>query len=51
MDHYTNRSRESNLGPSRKLLDVTCLDLLPSAAQTREVLKQIVEAAATCPRC
>lgn len=48
---YANRNRESNLDLSRKLLDVTCLDLLPSAAQTREVLKEIVEAAATCPRC
>ena len=48
---YANRNRESNLELSRKLLDVTCLDLLPSAAQTREVLKEIVEAAATCPRC
>ena len=48
---YANRNRESNLELSRKLLDVTCLDLLPSAAQTRQVLKEIVEAAATCPRC
>ena len=48
---YANRNRESNLALSRKLLDVTCLDLLPSAAQTRQVLKEIVEAAATCPRC
>ena len=48
---YANRNRESNLELSRKLLDVTCLDLLPSAAQSRQVLKEIVEAAATCPRC
>lgn len=48
---YANRNRESNLELSRKLLGVSCLDLLPSETQTREVLKEIVEAAATCPRC
>ena len=48
---YANRKRESNLKLCRKLLDVSCLDLLPTSTQTQQVLSQIVEAAATCPKC
>jgi len=48
---YANRKRESNLKLCRKLLDVSCLDLLPTSTQTQQVLSEIVEAAATCPKC
>ncbi len=48
---YANRKRESNLKLCRKLLDVSCLDLLPTSTQTQQVLSEIKETATTCPKC